>query len=184
MKLEYLLLGRKTMTSRFITLKSRNISLPTKICIVKVTVFTAVKYRCESWTIKKAKRWRIDASELWCWRRLFRVPCTARRSNQSVLKEINPEYLLQGLTLELKLQYFGYLMQRADSLEKTLLLWKIEGWRRGWQRTMAGWHHQLDRHEFEWTLGVGDGQGGLAVLWFMGSQRVGHDWATELNWMG
>ena len=131
-----LLLGRKAMTNLDSELKSRNISLPTKICIVKVTVFTAVKYRCESWTIKKAKRWRIDASELWCWRRLFRVPCTARRSNQSVLKEINPEYLLQGLTLELKLQYFGYLMQRADSLEKTLMLGKSKGKRRRGQQRL------------------------------------------------
>ena len=131
-----LLLGRKAMTNLDSELKSRNISLPTKICIVKVTVFTAVKYRCESWTIKKAKRWRIDASELWCWRRLFRVPWTARRSNQSVLKEINPEYLLQGLTLELKLQYFGYLMQRADSLEKTLMLGKSKGKRRRGQQRL------------------------------------------------
>ena len=116
-------------------LKSRDITLPTKVCIVKVMVFPVVMYRCESWTIKKAKCQRIDAFELWCWRRLLRVPWTARRSNQSMLKEINPEYSLKGLMLKLKLQHFGHLMQRADSLEKTLMLGKIEGRRRrGGQR--------------------------------------------------
>ena len=116
-------------------LKSRDITLPTKVCIVKVMVFPVVMYRCESWTIKKAKCQRIDAFELWCWRRLLRVPWTARRSNQSMLKEINPEYSLKGLMLKLKLQHFGHLMQRADSLEKTLMLGKIEDRRRrGGQR--------------------------------------------------
>ena len=116
-------------------LKSKDITLPTKVHLVKAMVFPVVMYGCESWTIKKAERWRIDAFELWCWRRLLRVPWTTRRSNQFILKEISPEYSLEGLMLKLKLQYFGHLMQRADSLEKTLMLGKIEcGRRRGWQR--------------------------------------------------
>ena len=137
-------------------------------------------YGCESWTIKKAEWRRIDAFELWCWRRLLRVPWTARRSNQSILKEISPECSLEGLMLKLKLQYFGHLMQRADAFEKTLMLGKIEGRRRrAWQR-------------MRWLDGITDSMdmslGGLrelvipGVLQFMGSQRVGHDWATELNW--
>ena len=109
-------------------LKSRDITLPTKVCVVKAMVFLAIMYECESWTIKKAECWRIDAFELWCWRRLLRVSCIARRSNQSILKEINPEYSLEGLMLKLKLQYFGCLMRRADSLEKTLsYMGKTEG---------------------------------------------------------
>ena len=119
------------MTNLDSILKSRDITLPTKVCLVKATVFPVVRDGCESWTIKKAERQRIDAFELWCWRRLLRVPWTARRSNQSILKEINPEYSLEGLMLKLKLQYFGHLMQRTDSLEKTLMLGKIEGRRRG-----------------------------------------------------
>ena len=116
-------------------LKSRDITLPTKVCLVKAMFFPVVMYRCESWTIKKAEYWRTDAFELWCWRRLLRVPWTSRRSNQSILKEINPEYLLEGLMLKQKLQYIGRLMWRTDSLEKTLMLGKIEGRRRrGWQR--------------------------------------------------
>ena len=111
-------------------IKSRDITLPTKVCLVKATVFPVVMYGCESWTIKKAECRRIDAFELWCWRRLFRVPWTARRSNQSILKEISPECSLEGLMLKLKLQYFGHLMQRVDSFEKTLMLRKIEGRRR------------------------------------------------------
>ena len=131
----HLLFGRKAMTNLHSILKSRDITLPTKVRIVKAMVFPVVVYGCESWTIKKAEYWRIDAFELWCWRRLLRVLWTARRSNQSILKEINPEYSLQGLMVKLKLQYFGYLMQRTDSLEKTLVLGKIEGGRRrGWQR--------------------------------------------------
>ena len=130
-----LLLGRKAMSSLGNILKSRDIALPTKVHLVKAMVFPVVMYRCESWTIKKAECWRIDAFELWYWRRLLRVPWTARRSNQSILKEISPEYSLEGLMLKLKLQYFGHLMQRTDSLEKTLMLGKIEGRRRrGWQR--------------------------------------------------
>ena len=131
----HLLLGRKVMTNLDSVFKSRHITLSTKVHLVKAVVFPVVIYGCESWTIKKAECWRIDAFELWCWRRLLRVPCTARRSNQSILKEINPEYSLEGLMLKLKLQYFGLLMLRTNSFEKTLMLGKIEGRRRrGWQR--------------------------------------------------
>ena len=129
-----LLLGRKVMTNLDSILKSRNITLPTKVHLVKAMVFPVVMNGCESWTIKKAERRRIDAFELWCWRRLLRIPWTARRSNQSILKEISPGCSLEGLMLKLKLQYFGQLMQRADSFEKTLMLGKIEGRRRGRQR--------------------------------------------------
>ena len=131
-----LFLGRRAMTKLDSILKSRDITLLTKVCLVKAVVFPVVTYRCESWTIKKAEHRRIDTFELWCWRRLLRVPWTARRSNQSILKEINPEYLLEGLILKLKLQYFGYLMQRSDSLGKTLMLGKIEGRRRRGQQKM------------------------------------------------
>ena len=126
-----LLLGRKVMTNLDSILKSRDITLPTKVPLVKVMVFPVVMYECESWAIQKAECQRIDAFELWCWRRLFRVPWTARRSNQSILKEISPEYSLEGLTLKLKLQYFGHMIQRTDSFVKTLMLGKIEGRRRG-----------------------------------------------------
>ena len=122
------------MTNLDSILKSRDITLPTKLRLVKAMVFPVVMYGCESWTIKKAERQRIDVFELGCWRRLLRVPRTARRANQSILKEISPEYSLEGLMLKLKLQYFGHLMRRADSLEKTLMLGKIEGRRRGKQR--------------------------------------------------
>ena len=131
----YLFLGRKAVTSLDSILKGRDITLPTKVRLVKAMVFPVVMYGCESWTVKKAEHQRIDAFEVWCWRRLLRVTWTARRSNQSILKEISPEYSLERLMLKLKLQYFGHLMQRADSLEKTLMLGKIEGRRRrGWQR--------------------------------------------------
>jgi len=130
MKLRRLLLGRKVMTNLDSIFKSRDITLPTKIYLVKAMVFPVVMYGCESWTIKKAERQRIDAFELWCWRRLLRVPWTAKRSNQSILKEISPGYSLEGLILKLKLQYFGHLMRRVDSFEKTLMLGKIEGRRR------------------------------------------------------
>ena len=119
------------MTNLDSILKRRDITLPTKVCLVKAMVFPVVMYRCESWTIKEAEPQRIDAFELWCWRRLLRVPWTARRSNQSILKEISPGYSFEGLMLKLKLQYFGHLMRRTDSLEKTLMLGKIEGRRRG-----------------------------------------------------
>ena len=131
-----LLLGRKAMTNLDSILKSRDITLPTKVHLVKAMVFAVVIYGCESWTIKKAEHQRIDAFELWCWRRLLRIPWTERRSNQSILKEISPDYSFEGLILKLKLQYFGQLMQRIDLLEKTLLLGKIEGRRRREQQRM------------------------------------------------
>ena len=130
-KRHFLLPGRKVMTNLDSILKSRDITLLTKGCLVKAMVFSVVVYGCESWTIEKAERQRIDAFQLWCWRRLLRVPWTARRPNQSILKEISPEYSLEGLMLKLKLQYFDHLMQRTDSLEKTLMLGKTEGRRRG-----------------------------------------------------
>ena len=130
-----LLLARKVMTNLESILKSRDITLPTKVHLVKATIFPVVMYGCESWTVKKVERWRIDAFELWCWRRLLRVPWTARRSNQSILKEISPGISLEGMMLKLKLQYFGHLMCRVDSLEKTLMQGGIGGRRRrGWQR--------------------------------------------------
>ena len=132
----HLLLGRKVMTNLDSILKSRDITLSTKVHLVKAMVFSAVMYGCESWTIKKAERRRIDAFELWCWRKLLRVPWTARRSNQSILKEISPGCSLEGLMLRLKLQYFGHLTRRADLFEKTLMLGKIEGRRRRGQRRM------------------------------------------------
>ena len=125
-----MLLGRKAMINLDSILKSRDITLLTKVHLVKAIVLPVVMYGCESWTVKKAERRRIEALDLWCWRRLLRVPWTARRSNQSILKEISPEYSLEGLMLKLKLQYFGHLMQRADSFEKALVLGKIEGRRR------------------------------------------------------
>ena len=130
-----LLLGRKVMTNLDSIFKSRDITLPANVHLVKAMVFPIVMHGCESWTINIVECWRIDAFELWCWRRLLRVPWTARRANQSILKEISPEYSLEGLMLKLKLQYFGHLRQRTDSLKKTLMLGKIEGRRRrGWQR--------------------------------------------------
>ena len=130
-----LLLGRKVKTNLDNILKSRDITLSTKVHVVKAMFFPVVMYRYESWTMKKAEHWRIDVFELWCWRRLLRVPWTERRSNQSILKEISPEYSLEGMMLKLKLQYVGHLMQRTDSLEKTMMLGKVEGGRRrGWQR--------------------------------------------------
>ena len=131
-----LLLGRKVMTNLDSIFKTRDVTLPTKVCLVKAMVFPVVMYRYESWTIKKAECQRIDAFELWCWRRLLRVPWTTRRSNQSILKEISPECSLEGLMLKLKLQYFGHLMRRADSFEKTLMLGKIEGRRRRGRQRM------------------------------------------------
>ena len=159
----HLLLERKAMTHLDSILKSRDITLPTKVHIVKAIVFPVVMYGYESWTIKKAECQRTDAFELWCWRKLLRVPWTARRSNQSILKVINPEYSLEGLMLKLKLQYFGQLLRRADSFEKTLMLGKIEGRRRKGttEDEMVGWPHGLNGHEFEQALGVGERQGSL-----------------------
>ena len=145
-----LLLERKATTNLDSILKSRDITLPAKIHLIKAMVFPVVMYGCESWTVKKAEPRRIDAFELWCWRKLLRISWTARRSNQSILKEISPEYSLEGLMLKVKLQYFGHLMRRADSLEKTLILGGIRGRRRrGQQDEMTGWHHRLNGHEFE-----------------------------------
>ena len=142
-----LLLGRKVMTKLDSILKSRDVTSPTKVRLVKAVVLPVVMYGCESWTVKKAEHQRIDAFELWCCRRLLRVPWTVRRSNQSILKEISPEYSLEGLMLKLKLQYFGHLMQRTTSLEKTLILGNIGSRRRGQQRMR--WLDGIDGHEFE-----------------------------------
>ena len=160
----HLLLGRKAMTNLYSILKSRDITLPTKVHLVKAIVFPVVRYGCESWTIKRAEHWRICFwTSIWSlWRRLLRVPWTARRSKQSILTEIRPEYSLEGLMLKLKLQYFGHLMQRADSLERPWCWERLkaggEGDNRGWDGWMA---HRLDGHEFELAPGVGDGQESL-----------------------
>ena len=170
------------MTNLDSILKSRDIILSTKVRLVKAVVFPVVMYGCESWTIKKAECRRIDAFELWCWRRLLRVPWTARRSNQSILKEISPGCSLKGLMLKLKLQYFGHLMRRVDYFEKTLMLGGTGGRRRsGWQR-MRWLNHITNSMDMglRWTPGIGDGQGGLECCSSWG-RRVGHDWATELN---
>ena len=179
----HLLLERKVMTNLDSIFKSRDIILPTKVCLVKAMVFPVVMYGCESWTIKKAEHQRIDGFELWCWRGLLRVPWTARWSIQSILKEISPEYSLEGLMLKLKLQYFGHLMRRTDSFEKTLI-WEWlkargEGEDRGWDGWMTSptqwawvW---VNSRSWWWT-------GRPGVLQSMGSQGVGHHWATELNW--
>ena len=179
-----LLLGRKAMTKLDRILKSRDITLPTNVHLVKAMVFPVALYGCESWTIKKAEHQRTDAFELWCWIRLLRVPWTARRSNQSILKEISPEYSLEKLMLKLKLQYLGHLMQRTDSLEKILMPGKIEGRRRRWwQRMRWGWHCRLNGHEFEQVPGAGNRQGGLACCgpWSCKESDVTL-WVTELNW--
>ena len=178
-----LLLGRKAMFNLDSTLKSRDITLPAKICLVKATVFPVVMYGCESWAKPKAEHQSIDAFELWCWRRVLRVPWTSRGSNQSILKEISPEYSLERLMLKLKLQYFGHLTRRTDSLERPWCWERLkeggEGDDRGWDGWMASptqwtwvW---ASSGSWWWTERPG-------VLQSMGSQWVGHDWATELNW--
>ena len=178
-----LLLGRKVMTNLDSILKSRDITLPTKVHLVKGMVFPVVVYGCESWTIKKAEHQRNDAFELWCWRRLLRVPWTARRSNQSILKEISLGCSLEGLMMKLKLQYFGHLMWSTDSLEKTLMLGKIEGGRRGDNRGWDGWMASLTQWTWVWVnSGSWWWTGRPGMLRFMGSRRVGHNWVTELNW--
>ena len=155
----------------------------TKVCLVKAMIFPVVIYGCESWTIRKAEHWRTDAFEPWYWRRLLRVLWTARRSNQSILKETSPEYSLEGLMLKLKLQSFGHLIWRADSLEKTLMLGKI--WRQEekamTEDEMVGWHQWLDGHEFEQALGVGDGQRSLACYSPWGQNEL--DTTEGLKWL-
>ena len=169
------------MTNLDSILKSRDITLPTKVRLVEAMVFPVVMYGCESWTVKKAERLRIDAFELWCWRRFLRVPWTARRSNQSILKGINPGCSLEGLMLKLKLQYFGHLMWRVDSLEKSDA---GRDWGQEEKGTtedeMAGCHHRLKGHEFECIPGVGDGQGGLACCNSWGCKES--DTTERLNW--
>ena len=178
-----LLLGRKAMTNLDSILKSRDITLPMKFHLVKAMGFPLVMYGCESWTTKKTECWRIDAFELCCWRRLLRVPWTARRSNQSILKEISPEYSLEGLMLRLKLEYFGHLMWRTDSFEKTLMLGKIEGRRRRGRQRMRWLDGITELMDMNWaSSGSWWWTRKPVVLQSMGSQRVGHDWVTKLNW--
>ena len=178
-----LLLGRKPMSNLDSILKSRDIALPTKVHLVKAMSFSVVMYTCESWAIKKAERWRIDAFERWCWRRFLRVPWTARRSNPSILNEISPDYSLEGLILRLKLQYFGHLMWRTHSLEKTLMLEKIEGGRRrGQQKTrwLDGITDSVDVSLSKLQELVMDRKAWHAAV--HEAAKSGHDSAIELNW--
>ena len=171
------------MTNLDSILKSRDITLPTKVHLVKAMAFPVVMYGCESGTIKKAEHWRIDAFELWCWTRLLRVPWTARRSNQSILKEIRPGCSLEGLMLKLKLQYFGHLMGRVDWFGKTLMLGGIVGMRNRGRQRMRWLDGITNGHVFWWTPGVGDGRGGLACCDSWGCKESDTtEWVNELNW--
>ena len=175
-----LLLGRKVMTNLDSIVKSRDITLPTKVCLVKAMVFPVVMYGCESWTIRKAECQRIDAFELWCWWELLRVPWRARRSNQSILKETGPEYSLEGLMLKLKLQYLATWCEKLVHWKRP---WCWENWRQEEKRTedeMVGWHHWLNGHECEQALGVGDGHWSLACScpWRRKESRT----TERLNW--
>ena len=177
-----LLLVRRVMTNLDSILKSGDIILPTKVYLVKAMIFPVVMHECESWTIKQAEHWRIDAFELWCWKRLLRVPWTARRSNQSILKEISPEYSLEGLMLKVKLQYFGHLMWRTDSLEKSLMLGKTE---RGRRREQQGWMASPTRWTWVWTSlrVVMDREAWHGAVHRVSKSRRDYNWGTELNWI-
>ena len=171
------------MTNLNSIIKSRDITLPTKVCLVKTMVFPVVMYGCESWTIKKAEHWRIAAFELWCWGRLLRVPWTAKRSSQSILKEISPGCSLEGLMLKLKLQLFGHLMWRTDSLKRSWCWERLKAGGEGEDRGWDGWMASPTQWTWVWVnSGSWWWTGRPGMLWFMGSQRVRHNWATELNW--
>ena len=178
----HLLFGRKVRTNLGSILQSRDITMPTEVHLIKTMVFPVVMYGWESWTVKKAERWKLDAFKLWCWRRFLRVPWTARTYNQSILKEISPGCLLEGLVLKLKLQYLDHLMQSVDTLEKTLVLGGIGDRRKSgrkrtrWLDGITTWCKWVWVNSRSWWWA-----GRPGVLWFMRLQRVGHDWATELN---
>ena len=175
-----LLLGEKAITNLDSTLKSRDLTLSTKVHLVKAMPFLVIIYGCESWTIKKVEHWRIDAFEMWCWRRLLRIPSTSWRSNQSLLKEISPEYSLEGLLL--KLQYFGHLVWRTNLLEKNLMLGKLKAGGKGDDRGWDGWNASLMQWTWVWVVsGSWWWTGRPGMLQSMGSQRAGHDLETELD---